>query len=200
VGIQTVTEELATQFNLEKEQGVLVNEVFDGEPAQKAGVEAGDIILKVDGTAVDTPSSLAKVVAGLTPGKPAKLKILRNGEQLDLPVLLSERKDESEAPQAVPVKTPESILGLAIENITKETADQMKLKDTAGVLVTKVDEDSLAGRGGIKEGDVIKEINRHAIVDSEDFRKASEALKPDEGVLVRIIREQRGLFLVLNDK
>jgi serine protease Do len=200
VGIQTVTEELATQFNLDKEQGVLVNEVFDGEPAQKAGVQPGDIILKVDGTAVDTPTSLAKVVAGLTPGKPAKLKILRNGEQLDLPVLLSERKDESEAPQAVPVKTPESILGLAIENITKETADQMKLKDTAGVLVTKVDEDSLAGRGGIKEGDVIKEINRHAIADSEDFRKASEALKPDEGVLVRIIREQRGLFLVLNDK
>jgi serine protease Do len=200
VGIQTVTEELASQFNLDKEQGVLVNEVFDGEPAQKAGVQPGDIILKVDGTAVDTPTSLAKVVAGLTPGKPAKLKVLRNGEQLDLPVLLSERKDEAETPQVVPVKTPESILGLTIDDITKEDADRLKLKDTAGVLVSKVDEDSLAGRGGIKEGDVIKEINRQPIADANDFRKASEGLKPGEGVLVRIIREQRGLFLVLNDK
>jgi serine protease Do len=200
VGIQTVTEELATQFNLETEQGVLVNEVFDGEPAQKAGVEAGDIILKVDGTAVDTPSSLAKVVAGLTPGKPAKLSVLRNGKSVDLSVVLSERKDESEAPQVVPVKTPESMLGLTIEDITKDTADRLKLKDTAGVLVTKVDEESLAGRGGIKEGDVIKEINRQTIADSDDFRKANEGLKPEDGVLVRIIREQRGLFLVLNDK
>jgi len=200
VGIQTVTEELATQFNLDKEQGVLVNEVFDGEPAQKAGVQPGDIILKVDGAAVDTPSSLAKVVAGLTPGKPAKLKVLRNGEAVELSVLLSERKDESETPQVIPVKTPESILGLGIEDITKETADRLKLKDTSGVLVTKVDEDSLAGRGGIKEGDVIKESTRHTIADADDFRKANDGLKADEGVLVRIIREQRGLFLVLNDK
>ncbi|MFZ5877399.1 MAG: Do family serine endopeptidase [Nitrospirota bacterium] len=200
VGIQTVTEELAAQFNLDKEQGVLVNEVFDGEPAQKAGVQAGDIILKIDGTAVDTPTSLAKVVAGLAPGKPAKLTVLRNGETVALSVLLSERKDESEAPQVVPVKTPESMLGLTIEDITQDTADRLKLKDTAGVLVTKVDEDSLAGRGGIKEGDVIKEINRQTIADSTDFRKANEGLKPEDGVLVRIIREQRGLFLVLNDK
>jgi serine protease Do len=149
---------------------------------------------------VDTPSSLAKVVAGLTPGKPAKLSVLRNGKSVDLSVVLSERKDESEAPQVVPVKTPESMLGLTIEDITKDTADRLKLKDTAGVLVTKVDEESLAGRGGIKEGDVIKEINRQTIADSDDFRKANEGLKPEDGVLVRIIREQRGLFLVLNDK
>jgi serine protease Do len=92
------------------------------------------------------------------------------------------------------------MLGLTIEDITKDTADRLKLKDTAGVLVTKVDEESLAGRGGIKEGDVIKEINRQTIADSDDFRKANEGLKPEDGVLVRIIREQRGLFLVLNDK
>ncbi len=200
VGIQTVTEELASQFNLDKEEGVLVNEVFDGEPAQKAGVQPGDIILKVDNALVDTPTSLAKAVAALTPGKAATLKILRNGEPRDLSVVLSERKDESETPEAVPVKTPESILGLTIEDITKDAADRFKLKDTQGVIITKVETDSLADRGGLKEGDVIKELNRRAIADSGDFRKASEGLKAEDGVLVRIIREQRGLFIVLNDK
>jgi serine protease Do len=200
VGIQTVTEELASQFNLDKEEGVLVNEVFDGEPAQKAGVQPGDIILKVDNALVDTPTSLAKAVAALTPGKAATLKILRNGEPRDLSVVLSERKDESETPEVVPVKTPESILGLTIEDITKDAADRFKLKDTQGVIITKVETDSLADRGGLKEGDVIKELNRRAISDSSDFRKASEGLKAEDGVLVRIIREQRGLFIVLNDK
>ncbi len=200
VGIQTVTEDLAAQFNLEREEGVLVNEVFEGEPAQKAGIQPGDIILKVDNSVVDTPTSLAKAVAALTPGKAATLKILRNGELRDLSVVLSERKDESEAPEAVPVKTPESILGLTIEDISKEAADRFKLKDTQGVVITKVEGDSLADRGGLKEGDVIKEINRQTIADSNDFRKASEGLKPEDGVLVRIVREQRGLFVVLNDK
>jgi serine protease Do len=200
VGIQTVTEELAAQFNLEKEEGVLVNEVFDGEPAQKAGIQPGDIILKVENALVDTPTSLAKAVAALTPGKAATLQILRNGEPRELSVVLSERKDESAAPEVVPVKTPESILGLAIEDITKEAADRLKLKDTQGVVITKVETDSLADRGGLKEGDVIKEINRSPIEDSEDFRKASEGLSAEDGVLVRIIREQRGLFVVLNDK
>ncbi len=200
VGIQTVTEDLAAQFNLDKEEGVLVNEVFDGEPAQKAGIQPGDIILKVDNAIVDTPTSLAKAVAALTPGKAANLKILRNGEMRDLSVVLSERKDESEAPEVVPVKTPESILGLTIEDISKEAADRFKLKDTKGVVITRVEGDSLADRGGLKEGDVIKEINRQAIADSNDFRKASEGLKPEDGVLVRIVREQRGLFVVLNDK
>jgi serine protease Do len=200
VGIQTVTEDLAAQFNLDKEEGVLVNEVFDGEPAQKAGIQPGDIILKVDNAIVDTPTSLAKAVAALTPGKAANLKILRNGEMRDLSVVLSERKDESEAPEVVPVKTPESILGLTIEDISKEAADRFKLKDTKGVVITGVEGDSLADRGGLKEGDVIKEINRQTIADSNDFRKASEGLKPEDGVLVRIVREQRGLFVVLNDK
>jgi len=200
VGIQTVTEDLAAQFNLEKEEGVLVNEVFDGEPAQKAGVQPGDIILRVDDAVVDTPTSLAKAVAALTPGKAATLKILRNGEPRNLSVVLSERKDESATPEVVPVKTPESILGLTIEDISKEAADRLKLKDTQGVIVTKVESDSLADRGGLKEGDVIREINRHAIADAQDFRKTSEGLKPEDGVLVRIIREQRGLFVVLNDK
>jgi serine protease Do len=200
VGIQPVTEDLAAQFRLDKEEGVLVNEVFEGEPAQKAGIQTGDIILMVDRTVVDTPSSLAKAVAGLAPGKPVHLKILRNGEQRDVSVVLAERKEDTETASAVPAKTPESVLGLTIRDLTKEVADQLKLKDTKGVLITKVEPDSLADRGGLKEGDVILEIDRRPIENGEDFRKASETMKTEDGVLFRLIREQRGLFLVLNDK
>jgi serine protease Do len=128
------------------------------------------------------------------------LKILRNGEQRDVSVVLAERKEDTETASAVPTKTPESVLGLMIRDLTKEVADQLKLKDTKGVLITKVEPDSLADRGGLKEGDVILEIDRRPIENGEDFRKASETMKTEDGVLFRLIREQRGLFLVLNDK
>jgi len=200
VGIQAVTTDLATQFHLDQEEGVLVNEVFDGEPAQKAGVQPGDIILSVEKTTVDTPSSLAKAVASLTPGKPANLTILRNGDRRTVSVMLAERKEEAETVAAVPTHAPESVLGLDVQDITKDIADRLKLKDTNGVLVSKVESDSLADRGGLKEGDVLKEINRHSIENTEDFRKLTGALKPDESVLVRLIREQRGLYIVLDDK
>ena len=200
VGIQAVTTELATQFHLDQEEGVLVNEVFEGEPAQKAGVQPGDIILAVEKTTVDTPTGLAKAVASLTPGKPTNLTILRNGERRSLPVVLSERKEEAETASVVPARAPESVLGLDVQDLTKEIADRLKLKDTKGVLVTKVESDSLADHGGLKEGDVLKELNRHVIENAEDFRKTAEALKPDESVLVRLIREQRGLYIVLDDK
>src|SRR5689334_23855320 len=86
VGIQPVTAELATKFGVNENEGVLVNEVFENDPASRAGIKAGDIIIKVDGKPVDTPNSLSRLIAGLDPGGAAKVEVMRDGKRHTLSV------------------------------------------------------------------------------------------------------------------
>jgi len=123
VGIQEVTAELASKFGIKESDGVLVNDVFENEPASRAGLHPGDIIAKVNGHVIETPSGLSRAVAGLLPGAKVELEIIRNGERRFLPVDLGERKEDAivaaiPAPQA-PV-LPELKLGLNVQDLTPE--------------------------------------------------------------------------------
>ncbi len=147
VGIQEVTAELASKFGIKESDGVLVNDVFDNEPAFRAGLHPGDIIAKVNGHSIETPSGLSRAVAGLLPGAKVELEIIRNGERRLLPVDLGERKEDAvmaaiPAPQA-PV-LPELKLGLNVQDLTPELAEKFKIKDKKGVLVSKVESGSAA--------------------------------------------------------
>src|SRR3989441_8040893 len=95
IGIQEVTPELAAKFGIKESDGVLVNDVFENEPAARDGLKPGDIIAKVDGRRVQTPSALSRSVAGLAPGTKVELEIIRNDEHRPLTVDLSERNDET---------------------------------------------------------------------------------------------------------
>ncbi|MBI3811152.1 MAG: Do family serine endopeptidase [Nitrospirae bacterium] len=195
VGIQPVTADLATKFNVKEEEGVLVNEVFEGDPASKGGMQPGDIIVKLDGKVVDTPQTLSRLIAQLQPGKDAAFEIIRDGKQKNLTVKLGERKEEA-ITASIP-KQPDMVLGLNVQDLTPELADRFKLKDEKGVLVTKVEPGSAADSEGIKEGDLIKEINRSKVTNSEEFKGAIERVKKGESVLIRIIRESRAFYVVL---
>jgi|SRR5579884_723983 len=198
VGIQPLTAELAGKFGVKEGEGVLVNEVFDGDPASKAGVQPGDVILKVDGITVDTPNSLARVIAGLVPGKKANLEILRDGKKKLLPIELVERKDEA-VTAAIP-KRPESFLGLNVQDLTPDIAERFKIKDDKGVIVTKVEPGSAAEAEGLKEGDLIKEVNREKVNSADEFKQLMEKTKKTEAVLLRISRENRAFFIVIKPK
>lgn len=195
VGIQPVTADLASKFNVKEEEGVLVNEVFEGDPASKGGMQPGDIIVKLDGKKVDTPQTLSRLIAQLQPGKDAAFEIIRDGKQKNLTVKLGERKEEA-ITASIP-KQPEMVLGLNVQDLTPELADRFKLKDEKGVLVTKVEPGSAADSEGIKEGDLIKEINRNKVTNAEEFKGAIEKIKKGESVLIRIIRESRAFYVVL---
>ena len=196
VGIQPVTADLATKFNVKEDSGVLVNEVFEGDPASKAGVQPGDIIIKLDGKPVDTPQTLSRLIASFPPGKDAAFEIIRDGQRKNLTVKLGERKEEA-VTASIPKQQPEMVLGLNVQDLTPELADRFKLKDEKGVLVTKVDSGSSADSEGIKEGDLIKEVNRNKVENSDDFRNAIAKVKKGDSVLIRIIRESRAFYVVL---
>ncbi|MBI3609730.1 MAG: DegQ family serine endoprotease [Nitrospirae bacterium] len=195
VGIQPVTADLASKFNVKEEEGVLVNEVFEGDPASKAGMQPGDIIIKLEGKTVDTPQTLSRLIASIPPGKDAAFEIIRDGKRKNLSVKLGERKEEA-VTASIP-KQPEMVLGLSIQDLTPELADRLKLKEEKGVLVTKVEPGSAADSEGIKEGDLIKEVNRNKVDNSDDFKNAIGRIKKGESVLIRIIRENRAFYVVL---
>jgi serine protease Do len=201
VGIQEVTADLAVKFGIKENDGVLVNDVFENEPAARAGLKPGDIIAKVDGHRVETPAGLSRAVAGLTPGTKIELDVIRSGERRTITVDLGERKEDAVvASIPSPPPQPEVKLGLSVQDLTPELADKFKIKDQKGVLVNKVDPGSVAQEQGLREGDLIKEVNRQAIASSEEFKSAVAQAKKGDSVLLRVVRENRAFYSVLSPK
>jgi len=201
VGIQEVTAELAGKFGIKENDGVLVNDVFENEPAARAGLKPGDIIAKVDGRRVETPAGLSRAVAGLTPGTKVELDVIRSGERRTITVDLGERKEDAVvASIPSPPPQPEVKLGLSVQDLTQELADKFKIKDQKGVLVNKVDPGSVAQEQGLREGDLIKEVNRQAVASAEEFKSAVAQAKKGESVLLRVVRENRAFYSVLSPK
>lgn len=197
VGIQHLTADLAGKFGVDENIGVLVNEVFEGDPAARAGIKPGDIIIKVDGKPVETPSTLAKIIAGFNPGHKAQVEILRDDKKHRLMVELGEKKEE--ATLASLPKEPETFLGLNVQSLTPELAERFRLKEDKGVLITKIEPDSPAEQE-LREGDLIKEINREPVNTVEDFNRIAGKLKGSDNILIRILRETRAFYVVLKPK
>jgi serine protease Do len=196
VGIQPITGELAGKFGVSENEGVLVNEVFDNDPAYRAGIKPGDIITKVDGKGVDTPNSLSRLIAALDPGAAASIEVVRDGKRQLISVPLIERKESAILTSIQPTRA-EVKLGLDVQDLTPELAEKFKLKDTKGVLVTKVDRGSVAMVEGLREGDLIKEVNRSEVTSSNEFSAAVSKTKRGETVLLRVLRENRAFYVVL---
>jgi serine protease Do len=203
VGIQEVTAELASKFGIKENDGVLVNDVFDNEPASRAGLHPGDIIAKVNGHSIETPSGLSRAVAGLLPGAKIELEIIRNGERRVLPVDLGERKEDAVL-AAIPAPPapllPELKLGLNVQDLTPELAEKFKIKEKKGVLVSKVESGSAAQEQGLREGDLIKELNRQPVSSADEFKSALSQIKKGDSVLLRVMRENRAFYSVLLPK
>ncbi len=195
VGIQALTAELAGHFQVKERSGVLVNEVFSGDPASKAGIRPGDIILKINGQAVDGPGALARLVASLSPDKKASVDILQGGVKKTLQIALAKRKDDDDAEEGFEV-----LLGMGVQDVTPELAQKFKIKGEKGVVVSKVEQGGVAQVGGLKEGDLILEINRKTIENISDFSEAVDALeeKKSSDILVRAVREEHAFFTALH--
>src|SRR5262244_3736140 len=196
VGIQPLTPELARKFGVREGEGVLVNEVFEKDPAASAGIKPGDIITKIDGNPVDTPNRLSRLVAGLVPGATAKVEVVRDQVRLTLDVGLTERRD-SAVVASLPQLRTEVRLGLDVQDLTAGLAEKFKLRESKGVLITKVESGSLAQSEGLREGDLIKEVNRAEVGTVGEFSTAISKVRRGETVLLRVLRENRAFYVVL---
>ena len=196
VGIQALTKELSQQFGIKEGQGVLINEVYEDDPAYAAGIKPGDIILMVDDRPVDSPNQLSRLVAQVGPGEKAKIRLLRDGKEMIYHVPMAERPEKTTL-ASLPSQKSEVKLGLDVQALTAALAEEFELKETAGVLVSKVERGGLAHSEGIQEGDFITEVNRQATRNVAQFSEVLEKVKPGQTVLLRIIRKTRAFFIVL---
>ena len=196
VGIQPLTPELAKKFGMMENEGVLVNEVFEKDPAELAGIKPGDIIIKIDGAVVDSPNKLSRLIGTITPGATAQIEVVRDLTHVVLDVLLTERHD---APVVVsrPQTRTEAKLGLDIQDLSAGLAEKFNLRESTGVLITKVEPGSLAQAEGLREGDLIKEVNRIDVSSMGDFTVALSRIRRGDTVLLRVLRESRAFYVVL---
>ncbi|MFO0773488.1 MAG: Do family serine endopeptidase [Nitrospiraceae bacterium] len=196
VGIQPLTPELAKKFRVDESAGVLVNEVFEGDPASESGIHPGDVITKVDHKAVDSPNRLSRLVATLDPGSAAHVEVVRDGKLIEFMVALSERRDQAVV-ASLPLGPSENKLGLDLQDVTATLAEKFKLKEKRGALVAKVDPGTLAYAEGLRGGDLITEVNRVDINTVAEFSTAVAKTRRGDSLLLRVLREDRAFFVVL---
>jgi serine protease Do len=196
VGIQPMTPELAKKFGVTETEGVLVNEVFEKDPAASAGIKPGDIIVKIDGSPVDSPNKLSRLIGALTPGATAHIEVVRDGNRLVLNIPLSERRDAVLA-SATPQTKADVKLGLDVQDLTPGLAETLNLRESKGALIAKVSPGSLAQAEGLREGDLIKEVNRAEVNSATEFHSAIARLRRGDTILLRVLRENRAFYVVL---
>lgn len=167
VGIEYIPDDVAKNANINKQDGVLVNSVFEKQPAYKAGLKVGDIILKIGGATVSSPNSMIRLIGNVSPGQHIKLDVLRNGERKTFSVQLARKEEPKEQLAAMPEKMPWD-LGMVWEDLN-ETTSQARKSKLQGVQVIQVLPHSKAEKEGIREGDVITAVNGREIADKKKF-------------------------------
>jgi serine protease Do len=195
VVIQDLTQDLANSFGLENQKGVLVSQVAEDSPAEKAGFAQGDVIVEFDGKPVENAGPFRNDVALRAPGTKAEVTVLRNGKRKTLTVTIGTLPD-SEIAEAGVSKRLEA-MGLAVESITPELYRQFDLQDRKGVVVTAVKPGSAAAMAGINPGAVILEVNRKSVDDAAAFEKAVAATPENSAVLLLIKDGQYTRYVAL---
>ncbi|WP_310738469.1 DegQ family serine endoprotease [Ideonella alba] len=183
VRIAPVSKDVAESLGLGKNQGALVQGVEPGTPAEKAGVEAGDIITKVDGKPVERSVDLPRIIGGTKPGTKLPITVFRRGTAKDLVVTVAELEPDnktSKAP-AEPASSPvKSALGLTVSDLGEAARKELKIK--GGVKVESVD--GAAARAGLREGDVLLQIDNADITDAKQFTALVAKLDKNKAVSV----------------
>jgi serine protease Do len=198
VAIQDLSPELAEYYGVDRKEGVLITQTFPGDPADEAGLQPRDIIVRVDGAPVEKTHDLTRLIADIPVGDTARIDYLRGGEPKTAEVTIARRDEERIANGMRPEEESggEETLGLEVTELTEERAREFELPAGEGVLVTEVQPDSPAGRAGVVTGDLIKEVNHQAVSTVADFRSAVEAVPDDEPVQLFIRRANRGFLVV----
>jgi serine protease Do len=173
VSIQEVTPALAKAFGLPSPEGALVGDVTSDSPGGKAGLVKGDVIVGMNGQPISDFQDLRLRVSQSAPGDSVKLDIYRGGQKKQMSVTLGELPDQTAAEKSAPESNEDAMEGVQVQGLTPDLAEQLKLPaGTRGVVVTRVDPDSMAAEGGLQRGDVVQEVNHKPVTTPDQLRGA----------------------------
>jgi len=192
VSIQDLSPELADYYGIKDKKGALVAQVFEGDPADKAGIKANDIIIEVDGKSIDSSRDLTRKIASIEVGNKAAITVLRDGKEKTVTVEIAKRDDSG--PLAQRKSEDSEKLGIRIAEATPETAKRFgHPENEKGVLVVEVEPGSKADEAGVRRGDLVKEVNRKPVTSVTELRSEVEK---DDKVQLLVKRPTAGFVVI----
>jgi len=194
VMIQKITPDLKEKLDLKDDKGALVADVSAGGPAAKAGIQRGDVIVAFDGKPVKDSTDLPYMVGSTAVGKSVAVDLLRKGQKKTFQVKIGELKEEKE-PEAVSEAKPR--LGMTVEEITPEIMKNYRLSESSGLVVVDVENGSPAAEAGLREGDVILEVDQKPVKALDEFNRKMESYKQGDTLLLLVKRGEATVFLTL---
>jgi serine protease Do len=190
VNIQDVTPDMVKGLKLkEQTKGAIVTDVMPGGPAEKAGVEQGDIIVKFDGKSVENSSQLRNLVAVVDPGSTVKVTLLRNSKEMELSLTVG---DLAKAQKEAQLQVGDQLLGVSVRKVTPQIAKEMGLKKVAGVIITDIASGSPAEQAGLTKDDIIFRVGNTEVNDPEQFSTLISQAANEGGALLLVRDAQSG--------
>jgi len=194
VAIQDLNGDMAEYYGVEDKKGVFVADVFEGDPADQAGIKAKDIILEVNGEKIKTSRQLTSMIAGIPVGESASIKILRDGKEQTVKVKIAKRSEEKLTARGRP-REEAAEFGIRVSDLTPEIMQRFNMDESSGVIVIHIEDGSKGDDAGVQAGDIIKEINRQPVKNTGDYEAILNQLSSGESVNLFIRRKNTG-FLV----
>ncbi|MDV2495741.1 MAG: Do family serine endopeptidase [bacterium] len=195
INIQEVDHKTARAFGLSEPGGALVTNVLEGNSAFEAGIQEGDVIVAFNHRAVDGVRSLQRAVATLSAGSEVELDVLRDGKRKTFQLVIGERGSEKYSVE----REIQAGFGLRLEEITEALRERYNAPaTTSGIVITRVEHDSVASKAGVERGDVILEVNRQSVKTLRDYLR----LMRDHGhsggsILLLVQRADRTIYIAL---
>jgi serine protease Do len=199
--LQDLDEDLAKAMKLKNSQGILVGDVTAGGPADKAGIKRGDVITEIDGKKVENSFQLRNIVAQTKPGTSVTFTLIREGQQMQIKVLLGERPRELGAGKPTEEKQPKEQtyqkLGISAQTLTPDIAEQLGYKNQEGVVIIDVAGGSSAEDAGLQQGDLIMEVNQVKIRTVQDFKTVLDRLKSGDSAALLVRRGENTFYVAI---
>ena len=194
--IQPLTTELAESFGIESgHQGILIAQVTKNSPADKAGLRQGDVIVAYRGEPVKDVGNFRNRVSLTSPGSQKPLTILREGKKKDLTIVVGELAKDKQVAQDLSQSTED--IGLTVQTLTPQLAEQFDAKPGEGVVVTKVQSGSIAAMAGIEIGSVILQVNHKAVKSAAEFKRVVKENSDKKRVLLLIRKDNVQRYVTL---
>lgn len=202
VSIQDLTPELASQFGIKATKGVLVSDVMDDSPAKKAGFERADVIVEYDGKPMDSPTHLRNAVAQTPIGKRVIIRFIRDKKERTIDLTIVEQPksmaQSGEDGEGKPLTPPGALSGLEVRELNEELAGRYGLPSSErGAVIVRVKPRSTAEEMGVREGDIVLEVNRQAVSSAKVFERIAGKIPKDQAVLLLLKRQGRTMYLTL---
>ncbi len=190
ISMQPLTDDAAKALGLENTEGALISNVMEGEPAHKAGLKDGDVIIAVDDKHIASPSALLRAIANQAPGSNTKVTVMRGGKKMDFVITLGERNVDNIVGKRGDSQPQEeaATLGISVRSLTEDEAKKAQLPKGQGLFVAEIHGDKPAFQAGVRAGDIILSANMIVVKSAQELAKIIKDVTARGAVMLQIKR------------